>query len=111
MEIPHEMTTLSEAMNSQKSKGFTEDFGYTDGKFVITSRNEEFKPEELTVIQIFRFEGNSDPSDMAILYAIETDSGIKGLYIDAYGAYSAQDGQKLAVSIKSMKIKENHSKE
>jgi hypothetical protein len=111
MEIPHDMTTLSEAMNSQRAKGYTEDFGYTDGKFLITGRNEEFRPEDITVVQIFRFEGNSDPSDMEILYVIETNTGLKGLFIDAYGAYSAQDGQKLAASIKSMNITEKHSKD
>jgi hypothetical protein len=111
MKIPHNMTTLSEAMNSQRTKGFTEDFSYSNGKFIITGRNEEYKPEDLTIVQTFRFEGISDPSDMEILYAIEANNGIKGLFIDAFGAYSAQDGQKLAASIKDMKINENHSKD
>lgn len=111
MDIPHDMTTLSEAMNSQRAKGFTEDFNYSEGKFSITSRNEEYKPEDLTIIQTFRFEGISDPSDMEILYAIEANNGIKGLFIDAFGAYGAQDGQKLAASIKSMNMNENHSKD
>jgi hypothetical protein len=111
MEIPHDMTTLSEAMNSQRAKGFTDDFSYNDGKFGAKIQNEEFLPENLTIVKIFRFEGISDPSDMEILYSIESDNGIKGLFIDAFGAYSAQDGQKLAASIKKMKITENHSKD
>lgn len=111
MEVPHEMTTLSEAMESQRKKGFTEDIDYNDGKFIIKSRSEEYKPEDLTIVQVFRFEGNSDPSDMSILYSIETPNGIKGLFIDAFGAYSSQDGQKIAQSIKRMSILDNHSKD
>lgn len=111
MEIPHNMTTLSEAMNSARAKGFTEDFTYSEGNFVIKNKNEVYKPEDLTIIQIFRFEGISDPSDMEILYAMEADNGTRGLFIDAFGAYSSQDGQKLASSIKNMRINESHSKE
>jgi hypothetical protein len=35
-----------------------------------------------------RFEGVSDPDDMAILYALESSSGIQGTLVDAFGVYS-----------------------
>ena len=38
----------------------------------------------------FRFEGESDPDDNAILYVIETTDGLKGTLIDAYGVYNDQ---------------------
>jgi len=36
----------------------------------------------------YRFEGVSDPDDMAIVYAIETRSGVRGILVDAFGVYS-----------------------
>ena len=36
----------------------------------------------------YRFEGTSDPDDMAIAYAIETKSGVRGILVDAFGVYS-----------------------
>jgi len=111
MEIPHEMPTLSEIMKNFRNKGFTEDYDFIIDKFVVKSKQESYDPKELTIVQVYRFEGNSDPSDMEVLYAIESGKGTKGLFIDAFGAYGAQDGQKLAAAIKSMKIAENHSKE
>jgi hypothetical protein len=35
-----------------------------------------------------RFEGASDPADNTILYVIETNDGIKGTLVDAYGSYA-----------------------
>ncbi len=44
--------------------------------------------EEVHIINFFRFEGASDPSESAILYVIETDDGAKGTIMDAYGMYA-----------------------
>ena len=111
MKFPHVMDTLSETMNSQREKGFTEDFMFYENKFLIKDKNKEYNPEDLTIVEVFRFEGMSDPSDMEVIYAIETNDGYKGLFIDAFGAYGAQDAFEVAESIKQMKILKNHSKE
>ena len=47
-----------------------------------------YRPEQVQVINFFRFEGMSDPDDNAILYIIETDDGGKGTLIDGYGIYT-----------------------
>ncbi len=35
-----------------------------------------------------RFEGISDPDDMAIIYGIETGTGLRGTLTDAFGFYA-----------------------
>ena len=52
---------------------------------------EIFKPEQVKIQNFFRFEGMSDPEDNSILYAIETDNGLKGTLVDSYGATSDND--------------------
>jgi hypothetical protein len=47
-----------------------------------------YKPEEVKIKNFYRFEGESDPADNTILYAIETTSGERGTLTDAYGPYS-----------------------
>lgn len=111
MELPHDMTSLSEVMNNQKKKGFTEDFEYKDNKFFVKEKNKEYEPEELTIVQVFRFEGISDPAYMEVLYSVEADDGTKGTFVDAFGAYGAQDAQGFASSLKRMRMVENHSKD
>lgn len=78
-------------MNRLKTnKGYTEDFNLLDDHLELKSKEERFSAEEFVVDQVFRFEGASNPSDNAVLYAITTTSGRKGILVDAYGVYSGQ---------------------
>jgi len=54
-----------------------------EGLFSYT-REKNYRPEEICIINFYRFEGQSDPADNAILYVIETNDGSKGTIIDAY---------------------------
>ncbi|HET8576122.1 MAG TPA: hypothetical protein VFO18_03410, partial [Methylomirabilota bacterium] len=47
-----------------------------------------FEPGELMVREYYRFEGISDPDDLAIVYALESRSGVRGTLVDAFGVYS-----------------------
>ena len=46
----------------------------------------------------------TNPGDNSVLYVINTDSGEKGLLVDAYGAYSGQISQEM---IQKLKIEHN----
>lgn len=87
--IPH-LKSLSEISNKLVLKGYDDDFKISEeGDTLKSLRTErEYKPEELNIINFFRFEGQSDPNDMSILYVIETNDGVKGTLVDAYGPYS-----------------------
>lgn len=61
------------------------------------------KPKDLVITQIYRFEGMNDPSDSAVVYALESSQGKKGLLIDAYGVYA--DEHKVAF-LKNIPIRE-----
>lgn len=81
--------TLSETMNELRKEGYTEDFNLQEN--CLECRNGEFKvfANEFKVDKFFRFEGESNPSDAAILYAISSDKKkLKGLLVNAYGIYS-----------------------
>ena len=48
----------------------------------------EFYKKAFNATEIYRFEGVSDPDDMAIVYAIESRDGTRGTLVDAFGVYS-----------------------
>ncbi len=81
--------TLSETMNELRREGYTEDFNLQQN--CLECRNGKFKvfTDEFKVDKYFRFEGASNPSDGAILYAISSDKeNLRGLLVNAYGIYS-----------------------
>jgi hypothetical protein len=79
-------STLSEAINELKQKGYTVDFNQWDEngdpKYIDPDKDGEIK-----VKHFYRFEGTSDAGNNTILYVLETSDGKKGLLVDAFGAY------------------------
>ena len=82
-------TTLSGTMNQLREEGYVEDFNLQQN--CLECRNGEFQvfADEFKIDKFYRFEGESNPSDQSILYAISSDQhNLKGLLVNAYGIYS-----------------------
>lgn len=97
--------TLSETINMLRlEKGYENDFNLLDEHLELKSKNEKFAASEFTVDEVFRFEGASNPSDNAILYAITTSNGHKGVLVDGYGYSSGQISSEM---MKKLNLKRN----
>ncbi len=88
----NEMRTLSQVLEKLRIKRRDNEFVYSAG-FFVTGNGKQYKPEGLTIIKTYRFEGDSDPSDSSILYVIEANDGLIGYSIDAYGVYTNHDAE------------------
>lgn len=86
----NEMRTLSQVLEKLRLKRQDNEFVMTGGAF-STGNGKQYKPEDLTIIKTYRFEGESDPGDSSILYVIEANDGLTGYSIDAYGVYTNHD--------------------
>lgn len=83
--------TLSQAINKLKlEEGYENDFNLLDEAIELKSEKQTFGVEEFEVDKVLRFEGMSNPDDNAILYAITTTDGKKGILVDGYGISSGQ---------------------
>jgi hypothetical protein len=80
------MNTMTDTVNKLTVQGYTETFQVTDVGLKALSDGSIFSASDLSITNFFRFEGQSDPSDNAIIYVIETNDGKKGLLIDAFGS-------------------------
>jgi len=80
--------TLRRVLDELGRRGYTEHFRAVDGGVVALGSGEWFGSKDLTIRGYYRFEGTSDPDDMAITYAIETRTGVRGVLIDAFGVYA-----------------------
>ncbi len=97
--------TLSQAINKLKlEEGYEHDFNLLDEKIELKSKKESFGVEEFEVDKVLRFEGMSNPDDNAILYAITTTNGRKGVLVDGYGISSGQISKKM---LKKLDLKDH----
>jgi hypothetical protein len=64
---------------------------------------ESFKPEDVIIEKTVRYEGDSNPDDMSIIYAIATITGTMGILIDAYGTYA---NPKISEFIREVPVRE-----
>ena len=92
--------TLQEAIRTLKTRGYENDFNLHPEWIECPPLNIKVGPEEFHVDEVHRFEGMTDPDDSAVLYAISSKRGIKGLLTDAYGAYASSLSPEMIRSLK-----------
>lgn len=81
--------TLVEAINDLTKKGYTSNLNIKSGCIVCNVAGATIGPEEFNIDAYYRFEGDSNPDDNSILYAISSEEhNLKGLLVNAYGIYS-----------------------
>lgn len=92
--------TLTEAVSGLKKRGFDLDFNLHENCLIC--QGNKFNVDDFEITEVYRFEGNSDPSDEAIVYAIESVSGTKGVLVSGYGisaeGMSAEMAKKLSMN-------------
>ncbi|HKK77749.1 MAG TPA: hypothetical protein VJ953_21905 [Saprospiraceae bacterium] len=100
--------TLVDATKDLRERGFTASFEFGDGCLKETDTNKEYNAADVQIIEYHRFEGNTNPADMSVIYALEAKDGTQGTIIAPYGTYANPDLMELldAIPIKSRKNKE-----
>jgi len=89
-------TTLSEAVNDLQSRGYSDDLKLSEHGLICGARGLSLDPAEFEIDEFHRFEGNSDPEDQSIVYAISSrDHGVKGILVNAYGMDASAMTQEL----------------
>ena len=84
-----EERSLVNVLARLKKDGFKHDFNVTDeGQLCMMDGDDTFNVDQVRIVDHYRFEGESNPDDMSILYAMETTTGIKGTISNAYGPYA-----------------------
>ena len=79
------METLSEAMTRLEHAGYTESVAaHDDGKLHCSGCHSTCEPEHVTIDDVVRFEGDSNPDDEAVLFALDCGRH-KSLYSVAFG--------------------------
>jgi hypothetical protein len=81
--------TLTEAMEALRGEGYVENFNLKQNCIESSSANYQIRHHEFEIDKFFRFEGDTDPADESILYAVSSEKyDLKGILVSAYGVYS-----------------------
>jgi hypothetical protein len=86
--------TVSGAVNGLKKRGYSMDFNLREN--CIICHDEKFNPGDFEIVEVHRFEGNTDPADEAVVYAIESNKGHKGVLVNGYGPTSESMSSEMA---------------
>jgi hypothetical protein len=106
MSTSRSMTPLSVVLNRIAEKGYHRELKISEDGARLEDDGEVYSAEQLTIIKVYRFEGESDPGDMAVIYLVHTDDEEKAYLMNAYGPYSDQDNPYYDDFIKDVPIDE-----
>jgi hypothetical protein len=69
--------TVTEALNDLKKRGFAADFNIQSNAIECRDLNIQLHPADFEIVEFYRFEGDSNPGDEEVVYAIESKEGLK----------------------------------
>lgn len=88
--------TLSETINGLIKVGYIHDFNIHEECIVCHQINTVLSPDDFIIDKVYRFEGESNPEDESILYAISsTRLNLKGTLVNGYGISADEETSKL----------------
>ncbi|WP_181307376.1 hypothetical protein [Rufibacter sp. XAAS-G3-1] len=91
MQDKEELTSQVKVEAKLRKEGYTEDFRVSEDNVLLPLKGDKaYSVEEVKIVDFYRFEGETNPDDMAILYAIECNDGTKGTISNSYGPYADQ---------------------
>lgn len=78
--------TLSETVNALVAEGYDVDLNVKEDCLICQKSERSFSPEEFEIDKVYRFEGETNPDDESIVYAISSRKfDVKGVLVNGYG--------------------------
>jgi len=90
--------TLTEAIQDLASKGYTYDFNVIAHEDCLVCHKSKLtlSPDEFQIDSTYRFEGDTDPGDEMILFAISSSKhNVKGIVVNAFGIYEDSESSEI----------------
>jgi hypothetical protein len=85
-------SSVLEALENLTKMGFSYDYNIYEEEILKN-------PHLYEVEHVYRYEGDSNPSDSAIVYGIKSTSGKKGVFVAGYSANSNSEAIRVLTNI------------
>ncbi|KIA90063.1 hypothetical protein [Kaistella jeonii] len=104
----HNLKTLSQVLNILVKRGITKEICMNDQNQMVLDKDEKiYQPEDLCIVKSYRFEGDSNPDDNAVLYLLEDKDGELSTILDSYGAESNHSGEEFDNFLREIPVEDN----
>lgn len=88
MKNRYHYASVLKALEELKTMGFTVDFNLLEEDIMN-------HPNHYEILHIYRYEGESNPDDEAIVYGIQTNAGEKGVFVAGFSPNSESEAAKV----------------
>ena len=92
MKKTYHYASVSKALDELKKKGFTYDFNIHDEEIISD-------PNQHEIVHVYRYEGNSNPDDEAVVFGIRSESGKQGVFVTGFSANSVSEAAQLLIQL------------
>ncbi len=83
--------TLIHTINKYRNEGYNAEFTFKNDLLVLPDERQNYRADQVTIIEEERFEGMTNPGDASIFFALETRDGHKGYITTGYGPTANDD--------------------
>lgn len=102
------MKTLSQVMAVLAKRGIHREFRMNEqGEMKLQDRDKIYLATDLKIIKSYRFEGDSNPDDNAVLYVVMDSERNQGIIIDSYGVDSNYEGDSFDQFMREIPVEED----
>lgn len=102
------MTTLSQVMAKLAQRGIHREYRMDEkGNMKLDNSERTYEPADLTILRTYRFEGDSNPADNAVLYVVKDHERNIGFILDSYGAESNYPGHQFDEFLRDIPVEES----
>lgn len=86
MKPTYHYTTVLEALDDLKDKGFHHDYNMNYEAIIEN-------PHQYAIEHVYRYEGDSDPDEESVVYGIISIAGVKGVFVSGFSANSDDEAR------------------
>ena len=93
--------TLANALDDLRKRGYDCDFELQSDCLYCSDLDLRLYEEEFHMDEVYHFEGDSNPGNNAVIYALTSPTGVKGIIVDGSGANSGNTGFEMAKKLQN----------
>ena len=87
--------SLADALDDLRKRGYEADLEPQSNCLYCSNLDLRLNEEEFHIDEVYRCEGDSNPDDNAVVYALTSPTGVKGTIVDGYGSSSDNTSKQL----------------